>query len=73
MRRIWFELYPRKGGSRVMDSCGFEHVFVGEFGAAARGEGGGVSAGLVQLLARHARETSRASIVGEFGIGTEFI
>lgn len=30
VRRIWFELYPRLGGSRVLDSCGFEHVFVGE-------------------------------------------
>ncbi|XP_028838781.1 uridylate-specific endoribonuclease B [Denticeps clupeoides] len=27
--RIWFELYARRGSSRP-DSCGFEHVFVGE-------------------------------------------
>uniref|UniRef100_A0A669PRW9 Uridylate-specific endoribonuclease n=1 Tax=Phasianus colchicus TaxID=9054 RepID=A0A669PRW9_PHACC len=26
---IWFQLYPRKEGDRP-DSCGFEHVFVGE-------------------------------------------
>ncbi|NXX67597.1 ENDUA protein, partial [Spizella passerina] len=26
---IWFQLYARKGGDRP-DSCGFEHVFVGE-------------------------------------------
>ncbi|XP_052236024.1 uridylate-specific endoribonuclease D-like [Dreissena polymorpha] len=28
LRQIWFEFYPRHGQTR--DSCGFEHVFVGE-------------------------------------------
>ena len=27
---LWFKLYRRSSGSRVLDSSGFEHVFVGE-------------------------------------------
>lgn len=27
---LWFKLYRRTRGARVLDSSGFEHVFVGE-------------------------------------------
>lgn len=30
LKQIWFHLYPRSKGITVLDSSGFEHVFIGE-------------------------------------------
>ncbi|KAH9518605.1 hypothetical protein Btru_005751 [Bulinus truncatus] len=31
LKKIWFEFYPRSGTSTIPDTCGFEHVIVGEY------------------------------------------
>ncbi|KAH9518607.1 hypothetical protein Btru_005759 [Bulinus truncatus] len=31
LKKLWFEFYPRSGNSTIPDTCGFEHMMVGEY------------------------------------------